>query len=115
MWVGHSCRPSPAARRGFFWLRHAEQSSMHDASSRNLEFFSRVRACPEPSRRGSCERHVGAMRPHARSLVPLVRARDFGMTPVLENFGDKLRATSKNRVGRTFLSDQALPQDGAFI
>jgi len=31
---------------------------------------------------------IGAVPLHARSLVPLVRARDFGMTPVLENFGD---------------------------
>jgi hypothetical protein len=41
---------------------------------------------------------------HARSLVPLVRARDFGMTPSLENVGGELRAASNDRVGRTFLS-----------
>jgi hypothetical protein len=40
-------------------------------------------------REGSCEHHIGAVPLHARSLVPLVRARDFGMTPLLENFGDR--------------------------
>jgi hypothetical protein len=39
-------------------------------------------------REGSCVDRIGAVPLHARSLVPLVRARDFGMTPVLENFGD---------------------------
>jgi hypothetical protein len=57
---------------------------------------------------GSLHR-TGPVLLHARSLVPLVSARDFGMTPLLENFGDRIRAASNNRVGRTFLSDQAPP------
>jgi hypothetical protein len=34
--------------------------------------------------------HIGALPLHARSLVPLVRARDFGMTSLLENLPTSL-------------------------
>jgi hypothetical protein len=49
---------------------------------------------------------IGGLLPlHARSLVPLVKARDFGMTSLLENFAHEVRDASNNRVGRTLLSD----------
>jgi hypothetical protein len=79
---------SPAARRGFFLVHHhAEPSSEHDASSRSPALPLK---CVIPNlgvlqpREGSCVDRIGAVPLHARSLVPLVKARDFGMTPVLE-------------------------------
>ena len=64
------------------------------------------------TRRASCR---GCADGHARFLVPLVRARDFGMTPLLENFADKLRATSKTVWVGHSCPTKAPPKGGAFF
>jgi len=86
------------------FLMHGNAAVASSSRSTDLRFqAARLKPCPDtnlPWRLQCVIPKLGAFQPseavplHARSLVPLVRARDFGMTPVLENFGDGLLSLS---------------------
>jgi hypothetical protein len=58
------------------------------ASSRTAAFFSRRR---DPARFTWKQMGIVCGGVHARSLAPLVKARDFGMTPVRGGVGTRQR------------------------